>query len=195
MAEDLVVVNSTGNEMLELAICQPEHPNQAVFLQTFDISLEDFRSKIAESELVLPEEWAFMTRAGSLVSTDQEENLQLSSIVRQREDMTVYDVMIAPSLTYQPPPPRRPMGPRQGRSTLELLTEIIAALRDVYVTSIQPNLHEFIKPLMIAAFLAAALAFVLSGILFVVSIMMHYWFSWLLIYFMLILFIIQFIFQ
>lgn len=151
--------------MLELSICQPEHPNQAVFIQTVDISLEDFRDKIDDSAFIFPEEWVFMTRAGSLIATDQEKNTSLSLIVRQREDnTTVSDVMIAPALTYQPPP-TRPMVPRTGRGALESFAEIVGALRDVYVTSIQPNLHEFIRPMLVAAIVAAILAFILSGIL------------------------------
>lgn len=168
MAEELSTSNTSSNQMLELAICQPEHPNQAVFVSSLDIFLQDFRIRISESALILPEEWVFMTRAGSLISTDQEETIQLNSIAREREETSVLDVMVAPALSY-------PSHPRKGAATpggnpLASFATIVDALRDMCVTSIQPNLHELIKPLIIAAGVTAVLSFILALILTVVSI-------------------------
>ena len=168
MAEELSVTNSNNEEMLELAICQPEHPNQAIFVSDLDMSLQDFRVKITESALFLPGEWVFMTRAGSLISTDQEENIQLNSITRGRDDSSALDVMISPSLSYQRPRGGEPRA-TQGGSPLASFATIVGALRDIYVTSIQPNMHELIKPLVIAAGLAAVLSFVLAVILTLVG--------------------------
>lgn len=167
MAEEISASISTSNQMLELAICQPEHPNQAVFVPDLDLCLQDFRIRISESALILPEEWVFMTRAGSLISTDQEESVMLNSIAREREETSVLDVMVAPALSYRGHQRRRTANP--DGSPLASFATIVSALRDVYVTSIQPNMHELIKPLIIAAGAAAVLSFILALILSLVS--------------------------
>ncbi|KAK7106578.1 uncharacterized protein [Littorina saxatilis] len=162
MAEDLTVHNTNRDETLELAICQPDHPNQALFVGDLDIFLSDFRTRISESDLFLPEAWRFMTRGGSLISAGQEANIQLNNIAREREETGVLDVMIDPSLSS--PPPRRG-SPNQAGSPLASFATIVAAVRDIFVNSIQPNMHELIKPLIIAAGAAAVLSFVLALVL------------------------------
>jgi len=168
MAEELSASISTSSQVLELAICQPERPNQAVFVPDLDIDLQEFRIKISESALILPEEWVFMTRAGSLISADQEGSVLLNSIARERDGTSVMDVMVAPALSYRGHQHRGTATP--DPSPLASFATIVGALRDVYVTSIQPNMHELIKPLIITAGAAAVLSIILTLILSLVSI-------------------------
>ncbi|KAL8577823.1 hypothetical protein ACOMHN_054573 [Nucella lapillus] len=135
-----------------------------------------------------------MTRAGNCISSDQEEHVQLKAVTREhKEDPYVFNVFICPqshydsyrkyskekeqpaqSVTDQPESPKPSTDntsttPATGTGSggrLSSFATILAALRDIYVTTIQPlNMHELIKPLLLAAGVLAVLSFILAFIL------------------------------
>lgn len=174
MADDITINGSNdATDMIEVAICQPDHPNQAIFITSLDIKLEHFRTSITQNGLIVPEEWVFMTRLGSLISEDQEDRILLKTITRHHDDSGAVDVMVTPALSEHEQSERRPGNTSGKNDVLSSFATIVAAVRDIYVTSIQPNLHEFIKPLAIAAGVAAVLTFVLT---FFVAMVYHIYF-------------------
>ena len=103
MADELSDPNhsfSYHNDTFELSVCQPEHPNQAVFTGSIGIPLSRFRSILSESDLHLPETWIFMTREGSLISSGQEPCIHLSTITRRGLRSVLYLIDRSVQLTF-----------------------------------------------------------------------------------------------